>query len=49
MNLNSVGHQGSVVLHWPPSLPVMNDQFFDFCQLNKGLRMALQKLWDIEF
>ena len=44
MSLNSiaVNQQAqiqSLVLHWPPSLKVVNEQFFDFCQANKELRI----------
>lgn len=28
-----------VVLHWPPSLHWLDEQFFDFCQANKELRI----------
>jgi hypothetical protein len=45
MNLNSMAHQNSplnsLALHWSPSIHLMNDQFFDFCQVNKELRIEL--------
>ena len=52
MNLNSMTHQNStlnsLVLHWPPSIHLMNDQFFDFCQVNKELRIELTAQGDCE-
>lgn len=52
MNLNSMTHQNSMlnslVLHWPPSIHLMNDQFFDFCQVNKELRIELTAQGDCE-
>lgn len=52
MNLNSMTHQNSplnsLVLHWPPSIALMNDQFFDFCQVNKELRIELTAQGDCE-
>ena len=38
----------SLVLHWPPSITLMNDQFFDFCQVNKELRIELTAQGDCE-
>ncbi len=38
----------SLVLHWPPSIHLMNDQFFDFCQVNKELRIELTAQGDCE-
>ncbi|MEY3787986.1 MAG: hypothetical protein RIQ94_918 [Pseudomonadota bacterium] len=38
----------SLVLHWPPSLHLMNDQFFDFCQVNKELRIERTAQGDCE-
>ena len=37
-----------VVLHWPPSLHLVNDQFFDFCQANKELRIERTAQGDCE-
>lgn len=52
MNLNSMTHQNSplnsLVLHWPPSITLKNDQFFDFCQVNKELRIELTAQGDCE-
>ena len=52
MNLNSITNQNSplnsLVLHWPPSLHLMNDQFFDFCQVNKELRIERTAQGDCE-
>lgn len=52
MGLNSVVKQdlpiSSVVLHWPPSMRVVNDQFFDFCQANKELRIERTAQGDCE-
>ena len=52
MNLNSMTHQNSplnsLVLHWPPSIHLMNDQFFDFCQVNKEFRIELTAQGDCE-
>lgn len=53
MNLQSVvvnqkSQLTSVVLHWPPSLNLINEQFFDFCQANKELRIERSALGDCE-
>jgi Uma2 family endonuclease len=37
-----------VLLHWPPSLSLVNEQFFDFCQANKELRIERTALGDCE-
>ena len=37
-----------VVLHWPPSICVVNDQFFEFCQANKELRIERTAQGDCE-
>jgi Uma2 family endonuclease len=37
-----------VVLHWPPSMSVVNDQFFEFCQANKELRIERTAQGDCE-
>ncbi len=50
--LNNVIEQnsqsGSLVLHWPPSLHLVNEQFFDFCQANKELRIERTAQGDYE-
>ena len=50
--LNNAGKQHSyispVVLHWPPSMRVVNDQFFEFCQANKALRIERTAQGDCE-
>ena len=38
----------AVVLHWPPSLHWVNDQFFEFCQANKELRIERTAQGDCE-
>ena len=38
----------SVVLHWPPSMCLVNDQFFEFCQANKELRIERTAQGDYE-
>lgn len=38
----------SLVLHWPPSLQLLNDQFFEFCQANKELRIERTAQGDCE-
>jgi Uma2 family endonuclease len=35
-------------LHWPPSMRVVNDQFFEFCQANKELRIERTAQGDCE-
>ncbi|MDD5268387.1 MAG: Uma2 family endonuclease [Methylococcales bacterium] len=37
-----------VVLHWPLSMRVVNDQFFEFCQANKELRIERTAQGDCE-
>jgi Uma2 family endonuclease len=53
MSLNSVvvnknAQLTTVVLHWPPSLRLVNEQFFDFCQANKELRIERTAQGDCE-
>lgn len=53
MNLNSVvvnenAFVTGVVLHWPPSVHLVNEQFFDFCQANKELRIERTAQGDCE-
>jgi Uma2 family endonuclease len=48
---NAVKHNSfisPVVLHWPPSMRVVNDQFFEFCQANKELRIERTAQGDCE-
>ena len=51
-SLNNAFKQNSyispVVLHWPPSMRVVNDQFFEFCQANKELRIERTAQGDCE-
>ncbi|MCD2452496.1 Uma2 family endonuclease [Methylicorpusculum oleiharenae] len=51
-NLNNAINQNSyirpVVLHWPPSMRLVNDQFFEFCQANKELRIERNAHGDCE-
>ena len=50
--LNNIVKQNSqlssVLLHWPPSLHLVNEQFFDFCQANKELRIERTAQGDYE-
>jgi Uma2 family endonuclease len=39
LDANSQAQIKSLVLHWPASVQWANDQFFDFCQANKELRI----------
>ena len=53
MSLNSVAvnenaRLTSVLLHWPPSLHMVNEQFFEFCQANKELRIERTAQGDCE-
>ena len=51
-SLNNAVKQNSymnpVVLHWPPSMRLVNDQFFEFCQANKELRIERTTQGDCE-
>jgi len=51
-SLNNAVKQNSyispVVLHWPPAMRVVNDQFFEFCQANKELRIERTAQGDCE-
>jgi len=38
----------AVVLHFPPSLQLANEQFFDFCQVNRELRIERTASGDYE-
>ena len=38
----------SVVIHWPPLLNLVNEQFFEFCQANKELRIERTASGDCE-
>jgi len=53
MTLNSVlinqnAEINALVLHWPPSLRLAEDQFFDFCQVNRELRIERTQEGDFE-
>jgi Uma2 family endonuclease len=52
MALNNIANENltlnSLVLHWPPSVRLVNEQFFDFCQVNKDLRIERTALGDCE-
>lgn len=53
MSLNSVvvdenAQLTAVVLHWPPSLHLVDEQFFEFCQANKELRIERTAQGDCE-
>jgi len=53
MTLNSVlinqnADINSLVLHWPPSLRLAENQFFDFCQANRELRIERTAEGDCE-
>ncbi len=53
MNLNSVAANENasvpaVVLHWPPTLKIVNEHFFEFCQANKELRIERSVSGDCE-
>lgn len=37
--LEKTAHWGALQLHWPPAWRFVNDDFFDFCQANKALRI----------
>ncbi len=39
ISVNQQAEINTVVLHWPPSLRLEEDQFFDFCQANSELRI----------
>ena len=38
----------SVLLHWPPSIKIMDEQFFDFCLTNDGFRIERNAQGDCE-
>ena len=53
MGLNdfTVDQQGrltSLVLHWPPSVSIADEQFFTFCQANQGLKIERAATGDFE-
>ncbi len=53
MSLNGVAinedtTNAALTLHWPPSLQIVNERFFDFCQANKALRIERTALGDCE-
>lgn len=39
---------GSVVLRWPPSMHWVNEQFFEFCQANRELRIERNRRGECE-
>jgi Uma2 family endonuclease len=51
-SFNSAGKQNAqlnpLLLHWPPSMRMVNDQFFEFCQANKELRIERSAQGDCE-
>ena len=46
--VNQQAEINAVVLHWPPSVSVGNDQFFDFCLANRELRIERTAKGDCE-
>lgn len=46
--VNQQAEINAVVLHWPPSLHLEEDQFFDFCQANRELRIERTAEGDCE-
>lgn len=52
MSLNSAVNQNiqlePMLLHWPPSMHLVDNQFFDFCQANKELRIERTAQGDCE-
>jgi len=46
--LNQQSEIQAIKLHWPPSLRLMEDQFFDFCQANSELRIERNAEGDCE-
>jgi len=46
--INQNADINSFVLHWPPSLRLAEDQFFDFCQANRELRIERTAEGDCE-
>ncbi len=45
---NEKGDIDSVILHWPQSIQLASDQFFEFCQANKELRIERTAEGDFE-
>ncbi len=46
--VNQQAEINAVILHWPPSLHMEEDQFFDFCQANRELRIERTQEGDCE-
>ena len=46
--VNQQAEINAVVLHWPPSLRLEEDQFFEFCQANRELRIERSAEGDCE-
>jgi Uma2 family endonuclease len=46
--VNQQAEINAVVLHWPPSLCLQENQFFDFCQANRELRIERNAEGDYE-
>jgi len=46
--INHNAEINSLVLHWPPSLRLAENQFFDFCQANRELRIERTAEGDCE-
>ena len=46
--VNQQAEVNAVVLHWPPSLRLEEDQFFNFCQANRELRIERTAEGDCE-
>jgi len=46
--VNEIAQLTAVVLHWALSLHLVNEQFFDFCQANKELRIERTAQGDCE-
>ena len=48
ISVNQQEEINAIVLHWPPSLRLGEDQFFDFCQANRELRIERTAEGDCE-
>jgi len=48
ISVNQQAEINTLVLHWPPSLRLEEDQFFNFCQANRELRIERTAEGDCE-
>ena len=47
-SIDQHGRFASLILHWPPSVSMADEQFFTFCQANQALKIERTAMGDFE-